>query len=100
MSPSNAFRQPFEQLHDLLNYLVPPHASRIPLALSNAYVLLLPSLLLLLMASLARVRDTWPLRMGLLPLTMTVTLRVYFGYYCDDPELVGANHGLGELFDC
>lgn len=73
-----------------------PMIPKTPLAPSSAYVLLLPSLLLLFMASLARMRGMWPLRMGLLPLALAVTLRVYLGYYCENPELVGANHGLGE----
>lgn len=70
-----------------------------PLAPSSAYVLLLSSILLLVMASLARMRGMWPLRTGLLPLALAVTLRVYLGYYCNGPELVKANHGLGESLE-
>lgn len=83
-------------IQQLTDYLIPPHSSRIPLSLNNAYVTLAPSLFLLLMASLARTAGTWTFRMGLLPIAVATTLRVYFGYFTDSPYYVGGNHGLGE----
>lgn len=93
---SSATLQPLHPHPNLLIFPVPSFASRAPLTLSNLYVTILPFILLLLMASLARVRGTWPLRMGLLPFSIAITSRAFFGYYCDDPILVGANHGIGK----
>lgn len=81
----------------IVDFLFPPPTERIPLNEQNWGVWLLPELCLFSMACLARKAGTWPLRLVLLPVAVTVTLRASYGYTLTDPELMGANHAIGEL---
>lgn len=81
-----------------VRYLLPKYATRIPYTNETALYLVLPIVILVVMAGLARTPSTSTLRLALLPLAVAATLRMCFGYFYDGPENDGLNHGLRTSF--
>lgn len=81
-------------------FLVPAHNDRIPFTYDNAYLIALPPLVLILMAGLARMRNTFAIRLALLPLAVTLTASVCFGHFVSDPELATVNYFHGTRAAC
>lgn len=82
------------QSTSIAKYIIPPQAEREPVTLSNSQVLALPLIATIIMASLARTPNTWPIRLALLPVSIACTLRVCFGHVFE-PSLNGLNGLLG-----
>src|ERR1700733_7404448 len=79
----SSHRSLFADLQKVARYLVPPHHERTPYNGSNVLYSGLPLLAIFLMAGLARRRGTWLIRLALLPVTLALTLRIFFGYFMD-----------------
>lgn len=58
---------------------------------------MLPSLLLMYLAYLARRPNTYHLRLMILPVALLVILRTYFGYMFSVVDRAGSNWALGML---
>ncbi|KAF8312207.1 hypothetical protein DL93DRAFT_2082308 [Clavulina sp. PMI_390] len=91
-----------EQYHHLkhlvisiANYLVPPHAERIPITSQNAWLCALPHVTVILMAGLARTRGTWLIRLALFPIVIVIILRFSYAYFVDNIESHGMNQNIG-----
>lgn len=81
-------------LYDVFRTLVPLPQHRTPRAWSNVHWILLPLIPLLFMAYLVRRRDTFVMRLLLLPATIYLLLYSAYGFSWFEPWLEGYNWGL------
>lgn len=84
-------------VHDVFRALVPEPHERIPITGTNTSYLLLPFLPLIYMGYLARRRDTFTLRLLLLPLVVAVAVGTYFRFMWTEPQHNIYNWGQGLL---
>lgn len=75
--------------------MIPYPDHRIPIRLYHIPHLLVPLIPFLSMAYLSRRRDTFYLRLSLLPLVICLTLGTYFRFVYTEPELNIYNWGQG-----
>lgn len=79
----------------VLRYVIPPPADRLPRSAETASYYLIPFILLLVMAGLARRPGTWALRLAIFPFAVAAVLRGAYGFVYLDPQQVGANQAFG-----
>lgn len=85
----------FSKPANLARYLFPPPAEKVAITLSTSRYLLLAPAVVIIMASLARTSNTWPIRLALLPFAIGTVLRMCFGYWWDPAIYHGLNVWLG-----
>ena len=76
-------------------FLIPPPADRTPLTRSEARYFVVPAVLLVILAGLARRPGTWLLRLALLPFVLVAILRGAFGFVVLGPDEEPVNHVFG-----
>jgi disulfide bond formation protein DsbB len=76
-------------------FLIPPPEDRTPFTLSEARYFVLPAMLLVMLAGLARRPGTWLLRLALLPFALIAILRGVFGFAILDPDEEPVNQMFG-----
>lgn len=78
------------------HFVIPRPQDRTPHSSQNATSYATTLFLLVVMAGLARRRETWALRLAILPFAMFSVLRLSFGFVSQEVGEEPTNHSFGE----